>query len=310
MNQRIASALSYVPADDRDTWVKMAMAVRNEEGEGGFDVWDSWSRTADNYNPSAARAVWRSCRGSGVTIASLFHEAKLAGWRDDDRIVQPTPAQLEAKRRERLERESRESQEKIADEQRAARKAAWIMKSTVLEQHAYLHSKGWPDAKGAVWHPDEQTNLLCIPMRISGHLVGLQLIDRMGVKKYLRGQRTRDAEYLIDNSGRGAMDFYCEGYATGLSLREALRALKLRYRIHITFSANNLARVAMSTGMGYIVADNDASGTGKASAEKTGMPYWISDVAGEDFNDMHKRLGTFRASQAIRGWMNRQGETT
>ncbi|WP_244101400.1 PriCT-2 domain-containing protein, partial [Burkholderia ambifaria] len=34
------AALSHVPADDRDTWVQMGMAIKAEFGEAGFDFWD------------------------------------------------------------------------------------------------------------------------------------------------------------------------------------------------------------------------------------------------------------------------------
>ena len=94
MNARIASALSFIPADHRETWVAMAMAVKSEMGDAGFDLWDQWSQTADNYNAQAARSVWRSCRGSGVTLGTLFHEAKCNGWVDNDRHEKPTAAQL------------------------------------------------------------------------------------------------------------------------------------------------------------------------------------------------------------------------
>ena len=300
MNDRIASALSFIPADHRETWVAMAMAVKSEMGDAGFDLWDQWSQTADNYNAQAARSVWRSCRGSGVTLGTLFHEAKCNGWVDNDRHEKPTAAQLQARKREQAERLTQEGMERERLAQAAARKAGWIMHQTVQEQHAYLHSKGWAEAKGAVWWAGEDQNLLCIPMRVGEALVGVQMIDRAGGKRYLSGQRTSGAEYLIANNGRGAEDFWVEGYASGLSLRACLSALRMRYRIHVTFSAGNLKAMANS---GYVIADNDASGTGERVAIATGLPYWMSDVQGEDINDAHKRLGLFRTSQALQKWL-------
>ena len=301
---RIQSALSYIPADDRETWVAMAMAVKSEIGDAGFDLWDSWSRTASNYNAAAARSVWRSCRGAGVTVGTLFHEAKRMGWRDDEKHARPSQAALEARRREALERQTIEGQERERVAQEAARKAAWIMQQTKLEQHAYLHSKGWPDARGAVWWAGDDQNLLCIPMRIGDGLVGVQMIDRKGEKRYLSGQRTSEAEYVISNNGRGAKDWFCEGYATGLSLRDCLNALRMRYRIHVTFSASNLVKVAQKYGDGYVVADRDESQTGERAAQKTGLPYFLPEHG--DFNDLHKKAGIFSASQTIRKWLVNQ----
>ena len=40
------------------------------------------------------------------------------------------------------------------------------------------------------------------------------------------------------------MAIFCEGYATGLSIRAAMRAIKMRYTIYICFSAGNMKEVA------------------------------------------------------------------
>ena len=301
MPARIESALAFIPSGDREVWVAMAMAIKAELGDGGFDIWDEWSQGANNYNAQAARSVWKSCRGSGVTVGTLFHEAKMNGWRDDDKHAKPSYAQLEAIRLAAAERLTQEGIERAKAQEAAAKKAGWIMHQTKMEPHAYLDLKGWKDVPGAVWWPNEEQNLLCIPMRVGENIVGVQMIDRNGEKRYLSGQRTSEAEYLISNNGRGAADWYCEGYATGLSLRECLHALRMRYRIHITFSASNLVKVAAMNAGGYVVADNDASGTGERVAVQTGLPYYLP--AAGDFNDFHRKEGTFKASQALRQWM-------
>ena len=298
MMARIESALSFIQATDRGVWLNMAMAIKSELGEAGFALWDDWSQGADNYNAHAARAVWKSCKGTGVTVGTLFHEAKANGWRDDDKHAKPSYAQQEAIRQAAAERLTQEGIAREQAQQAAAKKAGWIMHQTKMEPHAYLDSKGWKDVPGAVWWPNEEQNLLCIPMRVGDNIVGVQLIDRNGTKRYLSGQRTSGAEYLISNNGRGAMDWYVEGYCTGLSLRECLHALRMRYRIHITFSAGNLVKVAAMNAGGYVVADNDASGTGERVAIQTGLPYFMP--AAGDFNDLHRSVGTFQASQLLR----------
>lgn len=308
MTARIESALSYVSAHDRETWVAMAMAVKHELGDDGFDLWDAWSRNADNYNASAAKAVWKSCRGNGVTVGTLFHAAKASGWVDREKPVAASSEQIAARRREMQERATRDGMERAREQDAAAKKAAWIMYQTVHEQHAYMDSKGWPDAKVAVWWPSPESNLMCIPMRVGDALVGLQMIDRTGAKKFLKGQRTSEAEYLIANNGRGAADWFVEGYATGLSLRECLQALRMRYRIHITFSAGNLAKVAAQHAEGYVVADNDTSGTGERVAVQTGFPYFLPPEG--DFNDFAKKAGIFSASQALRKFLVNQQLTS
>lgn len=300
--QKIEFALEFIPAEEREVWVRMAMAIKSELGDSGFDIWDRWSQSAYNYSASAAKSVWKSCKmAGGTTIATLFHEAMACGWRDNKTYAPPTEAQMEARRRAAAERLTAENIEIERARQEAAKKAAWIMHQTKPEEHAYLQSKGWPEVKGAVWWPNERQNLLCIPMRMGSSLVGVQLINREGKKRYLTGQRTSGAEYLIANNGHGAMDWWCEGYATGLSLRDCLHALKMRYRIHITFSAGNLEKMARAAGAGYVIADRDDSGTGERVAIASGLPYFLPDTG--DLNDLHKAEGTFRTSQLLRKWL-------
>jgi putative DNA primase/helicase len=292
-------ALQFVDSTERETWIRMGMALRYEFGDAAMDVWLDWSRQADSFKESDARAVWRSFHGSGISIASLFHEAKQSGWKDVGYQV-PTAAQIQARRDAAIERASKEGKERIKQALAASKKAGWILHQAKPEKHAYLWSKGFPELDGLVWRPDDSENLLCIPMYKGKNLVGVQMIDRHGVKKFLSGQQSSGAEYVIDNSGIGAKDFWVEGYATGLSLRVCLAALKMRYRIHICFSAGNMLKLAHS---GYCIADNDASGTGKKAAMETGLPYWMAPVEGDDLNDYWRKNGTFKTSQEIGRWL-------
>ena len=87
----IWSMLLAIPAYDRDIWIRVGMALKAYIGDAGFALFEDWSVAADNYQASAARAVWRSFRGSGVGIGSLVHMAKENGWRRDAPIM-PAPA--------------------------------------------------------------------------------------------------------------------------------------------------------------------------------------------------------------------------
>jgi len=177
----------------------------------------------------------------------------------------------------------------------AAQKAAWILKQCQFASHEYLKRKGFPDEAGNVWAKDGE-KLLVIPMRHDERLVGCQLISEDGVKKFLTGQKTSGSEFMFDNKGPHIL---CEGYATALSIRAVLKALKRRYRIHVCFSAGNLSRIADRLSGGYIVADNDASGTGERAAREIGWPYYIPPVVGQDFNDHHLEVGMFKAGQDL-----------
>jgi putative DNA primase/helicase len=184
-----------------------------------------------------------------------------------------------------------------AKQKRAAEKAEWILSQCELETHQYLVSKGFPQERANVWTTEDGKRLLVIPMRVGRQIVGCQLIGEDGTKKFLTGQRTSDAAFVIDNRG---LPVLCEGYATALSVRAALAALKARYAIFVCFSAHNVGRLAKELPRGLIVADNDASGTGERVAKETGWPYFMPPDVGMDFNDWHQSTSLFKCSQALR----------
>jgi putative DNA primase/helicase len=296
---RTESALQFISSDDRDVWVSTGMAIKSEFGEAGFDIWNEWSKESQSYKSSAALSVWRSFRGTGISIKSLYHEAKLNGWRDEG-FQKPTEEQIQFRLKSIQERSTKEGQERIKMAQEAAKKANWILDQCKLECHAYLHSKGYQDVEGLVWRPEQESNLLCIPMMKGHDVIGLQMIDKYGVKKFLKGQASSGSSFCMSYGTLNVKDFWVEGYASAMSLRTCLQALKLTYRIHVTFSANNLKKLATT---GYVIADNDESLTGQKTAEATGLPYWISETVGFDINDQHKRDGTFKTSQSLGKWL-------
>jgi len=176
----------------------------------------------------------------------------------------------------------------------AASKAGWILHQCQYAFHPYLRAKGFNDEVGNVWLREGE-QLLVIPMRIDTSLVGVQLIDEAGGKKFLSGQKTGGAEFVIDNKGPHIL---CEGYATALSVRMILKSYKRRYTIHVCFSAGNMLKIAERLPGGYVIADNDASETGERVAREIGWPYWMSDKLG-DCNDHHLREGIFRTGQSV-----------
>lgn len=185
--------------------------------------------------------------------------------------------------------------ERLRMQSAAASKAASILKQCNFGKHDYLKSKGFADEEGNVFIL-ENKQILVIPMRLGQNLVGCQLIDPDGGKKFLYGQRTAGAEFCFNNKGPHIL---CEGYATALSIRAAMKSLKRRYTLHVCFSAGNMKKIASTLEGGLIVADNDESRTGEKTAQEIGWPYWMSDKVGEDANDAHQRLGLFKFSQSL-----------
>lgn len=197
-------------------------------------------------------------------------------------------------RRDWQQQIDRAARETALRQQEAARKAAWILSQCQYAHHEYLRKKGHPEEVGNIFVKDGE-KLLVIPMRVEKNLVGVQLIDEAGGKKFLTGQRTSGAEFVLDNKGP---HFLCEGYATALSLRAILKNWKRRYTLHVCFSAGNMLKIAATLPGGFVIADNDASGTGERVAREIGWPYWMSPEIG-DCNDHHLREGLFKTGQSI-----------
>lgn len=180
---------------------------------------------------------------------------------------------------------------------KAAAKAGWILHQTRPAFHPYLKSKGFPEEEGNVWVTDDGL-VLVIPMRLTnGKLVGVQLINEKGEKKFLNGQITKGAVFCMDAKG---VPLFVEGYATALSVRAAMKSIKIRYTIYVCFSAGNMEFIAKSIPGGLIIADHDGNGTGENAAKKTGKPYWLSPTVGDDMNDMHLRDGLYRVGQSLK----------
>lgn len=178
----------------------------------------------------------------------------------------------------------------------ASKRAGWILHQSELRSHPYLVSKGFEKEQGNVWEKDGK-DFLVIPMRIDSKLVGVQLIDDQGGKKFLHGQTSKGASFCMNAKG---IPMFCEGYATALSVRESMKLINLKYAIYVCFSAHNLKQIARTIPNGFVIADNDASQVGETTAVETGYPYWISETVGEDFNDYSQRVGSFKASQNLK----------
>lgn len=177
----------------------------------------------------------------------------------------------------------------------AALRAAVLLRSTVPGTHDYLIRKGLPKIDGLVLPEGE----LLVPMRNLGtnELQGAQIIrwlpdEVKWEKKMVPGMRAKGAVLRLGPK-HAAETILCEGYATGLSIELAARQLRLNVSVLVCFSDSNMVHVAglLTKGKRLVFADNDASGAGERAAQATGLPYCMSEIEGEDANDLHVRAG-------------------
>lgn len=312
----IRAALALIPADDRELWVRMGMALKSEYGEEGFALFDEWSQSAANYNARAAKDTWKSCKsGGGIAIGTLIHEAQQRGF-DLKSHAAPVPLSKEDQDRIAAERAQREAQERQAIEKaqaQAARRAAAEWKSASdAGESAYLRRK-----KAQGYGVRYARDLLLVPVRdVDGKLWNLQRIDgEEGKEKlFLKGGRVSGCFHLIGQIEGASRLLIAEGYATGATLHEATGD-----PVAVAFSDTNLSRVAEALRQRYpdllmaVCADDDRqreAETGKnpgivgaRNAARCGRAQTVirPDLSGlshdaTDFNDLaaHKGLEEVR----------------
>jgi putative DNA primase/helicase len=81
--EELASALTALDADDRDTWIRVGMCLR-ECGEAGYRLWNEWSKTSPKYKAGECRKKWmRDIKpGKGLSFESVFKMAQEGGWKN------------------------------------------------------------------------------------------------------------------------------------------------------------------------------------------------------------------------------------
>lgn len=227
---------------------------------------------------------------------------------------------LDPAERERIHQQQQaraEADAKQAEQlrQKAARRAAAIMRDCEPGQAPYLVHKRlrWPHGainrtlirEGGENFPDSS---LVIPLiNEAAELVNVQLIRDDGTKRYLAGGQKAGAFHRIEG---GELVAICEGYATGLSIHQATGA-----SLYCAMDAGNLHAVAAIARRQnpeariLLCGDHDIDEetgernkvtkrqTEQAAAACGGMVA-LPPVAG-DWNDYHQALGLTATKEAI-----------
>lgn len=271
--QEIAEALSYIDAScDRETWVHMAMAVKSELGDGGFPVWNDWSRQSDKYNSKDARDTWKSVkRHGGIGIGTLIGEAQLFGFSLNDNERTPlTAEEITARKQRREAEEQAEKQRRAESMAQAAEQARNIWEASAElegDEHPYLKRKQVKAFGLRIGRFRNQDGALLVPIRnIDGQITSLQAIFQnenplIGRDRdYLPGGQKRGCFHVIGNKPTGASPVIviCEGYSTGASIHMATG-----YCVIVAFDAGNVPTVGRLMRQQFgratiiVAADND-----------------------------------------------------
>ena len=256
-----------------------------------YPPFGQWVRYPTEDHPKSRNGAVKYLGDHGF-VQNHATSTVVAVWKPDSDKKRPSDRVQSA---DWTKRQAKADQEVKQRQQDAVKRAVSMLNQSTIQTHPYLVNKGFPNEEGHVFFQGGDPVLL-IPMRVGKSLVGVQQIDREGAKRFLYGQKTAGATFTFDNRG---VNIVCEGYATALSVRLALKQMKMRYTIHVCFSAGNMVRVAGALQQGLVIADNDESGTGQQAAAEIGWPVWMSDLVGEDANDCHQRVGLVGLTQSL-----------
>lgn len=207
-----------------------------------------------------------------------------------------------------------EEERKARERTEAAVRASGDMVAQAEQQsHPYLERKGFPEERGLVLENPIQFiprgyffdgmryqlgkmagPFLIVPGRRAKQVVTVQLIDVHGAKLNMKAAPMSGAAHRI---ATGRETWVCEGLATALSVRAALRLLGRSATVLSAFSAANVAKVAEGLSGSVIAADHDkpleqlhGKGTGEFYAAKSGCA-WTQPPELGDFNDYHTAHG-------------------
>ena len=261
-NERIEAALRHVPANNRDLWLKILMALKSEYGEAGRDLAETWSKTDPSFNAQAFRDVWKGLKpDGGVNIGTLFHVAKQHGYRDDKPHVMPTAEQIE-----RIE--------KARGHQTAAKLAAVIWNKgkpvQVQDEHPYTLRKGVQaipalgelqadELKALAGYVVKSSGeplsgrILMVRIKVQGKLASLEFIDESGRKSALKGGAKAGGyaplQATPEGKGEGLTMLIGEGVASCMTAKQATG-----HPAFAALSSSNLLSVAKQLRTDYPAA--------------------------------------------------------
>ena len=325
-------ALAFIDPSDRDLWVRMAMAVKSELGDSGFEIWDAWSMLSESYVSRDALAVWKSSRvDGGVTIATLFFEAKRNGWVNSGNYQAPSTEQIAERELKKAKAEAKA--ERVKEE--TARNAQTILDGAItVMSHPYLLRKqveptetlreidadsverilGYrPQCSG---EPLDGA-LIVVPVKQGERISTLELIDASGRKTALKGQGTKSGGYWATERLKDSPEviLLAEGVATALSASQATA-----YPAIASLSIGNMKVVALQLREKYptakivVLADlKDSKPHAKAIEAAQAIGAFLAAPKleasqGSDFNDMHVSHGLESVKAAIEAALNGKAE--
>ncbi|MBQ9619668.1 MAG: PriCT-2 domain-containing protein, partial [Neisseriaceae bacterium] len=312
-------ALTYIDANDRDTWLKVGTALKAEFGEQGYELFEEWSRTSPKFNLNAVKSTWKSARTQYGNIGYVFNRAKENGFVRQN-IKPMSAAEIEERNRKNRERAAKEEQKQAKKQANASRRAKYVFEERTKQadpQHPYLVKKGISDP-AVLQHIRQSGDNLIIPLKQGKKVVGIQMIFPNG-RKHIpadtpkRGSALFLGDTRLENIKQGF--FVAEGFATAASIVQATGRPCL-----MTIDAGNMPTVVHSLKNVVqkhhipvvLCADNDEDHKGEKKAKEAAeilgdtaqviMPdFTAEEIARFQANNPDKLPSDFNDLQTLRG---------
>lgn len=249
----LRSALAYLDADDRDTWIRVGIALKSTSAPQAYGVWTEWSQQSEKFDPAGQRKTWATFNPESLNVESIFTWAQAAGW------VNPASKVAQA-----FDQEAARDAELRAVQEKAAKDLEEALIVVDLQDLGTVT----PPAPGYVISeiiPRGQATLLSAHGGVGKSTLGLILCAHVA-------------------AGRPWASFQCEpGRAMFVSLEDSGDLVK--YRLHQVVKAYGLEAARVSARM--IIADG-TEGAGALFEEVS--DYGIKRVAGTVVMDRLQKM--------------------
>jgi putative DNA primase/helicase len=320
---KVISALSFIPSSDREVWVKMGMAIKNEFGDLGFDIWDEWSQDDGSYNRASAKAVWNGIRATKVSIKSLYYQAIKNGWKDTEPEVRIS-AEEQRKRQEAAEKRRKADEAFLLRNQKRAAEIAlnlWKQASPVVD-NLYLIRKqvetvvslreidsslatkilGYaPNCDGV----SLTGKLLIVPIKVGSSLSSVEMIDADGRKSSIAGgakasgywaaqQLPVDSPETTIAIGEGVATMLSVKQATGFATVAALSHHNLEAVAKVFKASHPTSRILIAGDLTKKTGEPDPVAVKAANVTKVSSVFPVikeTDLGLTDFNDVQVTYG-------------------
>lgn len=82
MIDELRDALTTIPSDDRELWVKLGLALKSLRNGKGLALWMEWSAKSKKFHKADAQRVWGTFRPTNTNHKVVFAEAQRRGWQN------------------------------------------------------------------------------------------------------------------------------------------------------------------------------------------------------------------------------------